>query len=249
MKRFLVLTKAMTLMHLRNRSTLFWNLAFPVFLLVIYSQIFGAMDVGGTGFMAWVVPGIVVLNILAFGLISSGTLMVNMREKGVLRRLQASPMPAGQLVGSYLLVNVLIALLQSVIIIVFAALFFKTPLTITGSLWALPMIVLGILTFVALGQMISGVAATAGAAVAIGQILNFSQMFITDMIMPMDFMPAWIQKVAPYLPAYAMVQLVRPPLVDGNLSTDLWPNLLVIAGYAIGAGLFAARLFRWTPRN
>ena len=249
MKRFLVLTKAMTLMHVRNRSTLFWNLAFPVFLLVIYSQIFGNMDVGNTGFMTWVVPGILVLNILAFGLISSGTVMVNMREKGVLRRLQASPMPAGQLVGSYLLVNLLIALLQSIIIIVFAALVFKTPLTIAGSLWALPMIVMGILTFVALGQMISGVAATAGTAVAIGQILNFSQMFVTDMIMPMDFMPAWIQKVAPYLPAYALVQLVRPPLVDGNLGADLWPNLLVMGGYAIGAGLIAARLFRWAPRT
>jgi ABC-2 type transport system permease protein len=249
MKRFLVLTKAMTLMHLRNRSTLFWNLAFPVFLLVIYSQIFGTMDVGGTGFMTWVVPGIIVLNILAFGLISSGTMMVNMREKGVLRRLQASPMPAGQLVGSYLLVNVLIALSQSTIIVVFAALVFKIPLTLTGTLLALPMMMLGILTFVALGQMISGVAATAGTAVAIGQILNFSQMFITDMIMPMEFMPAWIQKVAPYLPAYAMVQLVRPPLVDGNLCGDLWLNLLVTAGYAIVAGLFAARLFRWAPRT
>jgi ABC-2 type transport system permease protein len=247
-KRFLVLTKAMTLMHLRNRSTLFWNLAFPVFLLVIYSQIFGAMDVGGTGFMTWVVPGVVVFNILAFGLLSSGTLMVNMREKGILRRLQASPIPAGQLVGSYLLVNVLIALLQSTIIVVFAALVFRTPFTLTGILWALPMIVLGILTFVALGQVISGLAATAGVAVAIGQILNFSQMFITDMIMPMDFMPEWIQKVAPYLPAYAMVQLVRPPLVDGSLSPDLWSNLLVISAYSAVAGLVAARLFRWAPK-
>ena len=248
MKRFLVLTKAMTLMHLRNRSTLFWNLAFPVFLLVIYSQIFGAMDVGGTGFMTWVVPGVVVFNILAFGLLSSGTLMVNMREKGILRRLQASPIPAGQLVGSYLLVNVLIALLQSTIIIAFAALVFRTPLTLIGTLWALPMIIFGILTFVAMGQVISGVATTAGVAIAVGQILNFSQMFITDMIMPMDFMPEWIQKVAPYLPAYATVQLVRPPLVDGSLSPDLWPNLLVMAAYTILAGLVAARLFRWAPK-
>jgi ABC-2 type transport system permease protein len=206
------------------------------------------MDVGGTGFMAWVVPGVVVFNILAFGLLSSGTVMVNMREQGVLRRLQASPIPAGQLVGSYLLVNVLIALLQSTIIVVFAALVFRTPLTLTGALWALPMITLGILAFVALGQVISGVAATAGVAVVVGQILNFSQMFITDMIMPMDFMPEWIQKVAPYLPAYATVQLVRPPLVDGSLSPDLWPNLLVMAVYATVAGLVAARLFRWAPK-
>jgi ABC-2 type transport system permease protein len=248
MKRFLVLTKAMTVMHLRNRSTLFWNLAFPVFLLLIYSQIFGSMDVGGTGFMAWVVPGLVVFNILTFGLLSSGTLMVNMRERGVLRRLEASPVPAGQLVGSYLLVNVLIAMLQSTIIVVFAALVFRTPLTLTGTLCALPMVVLGVLTFVALGQVISGVAATAGVAVAIGQILNFSQMFITDMIMPMTFMPEWIQKIAPYLPAYAMVQLVRPPLLDGSVSPDLWRNLLVMVGYTVVAGLVAARLFRWAPR-
>ena len=249
MKRFVILTKAMTFMHLRNRSTLFWNLAFPIFLLVIYSQIFGKMDVGGQNFMTWVVPGVVVFNILAFGLLSSGTVMVNMRENGVLRRLQASPIPAGQLVGSYLLVNVLIALLQSTIILVFAALVFRTPLTFGGALRAFPMILFGILAFVALGQVISGVAATAGVAVAVGQILNFSQMFITDMIMPMDFMPEWIQKVAPYLPAYAVVQLVRPPLVDGNLSPDVWPNLLVVAAYTVVGGLVAARLFRWVPRT
>ena len=248
MRRYLVLTKAMTLMHLRNRSTLFWNLAFPVFLLVIYSQIFGAMDVGGIGFMAWVVPGVVVFNILSFGLLSSGTLMVNMREQGVLRRLQASPIPAAQLVGSYLLVNVLIALLQSTIILGFAAVVFRTPLTLGGALWALPMIILGTITFVALGQLISGVAATAGVAVAVGQILNFSQMFIADMIMPLDFLPDWLQKVAPFLPAYATVQLVRPPLVDGHLGPHVWPNLLLLAGYAIVAGLVAARLFRWSPR-
>jgi ABC-2 type transport system permease protein len=239
----------MTLMHVRNRATLFWNLAFPIFLLVIYSQIFGKMNVGGKDFMTWVVPGVVVFNILAFGLLSSGTMMVDMREKGVLRRLQASPIPAGQLVGSYLIVNILIALLQSTIILAFAALVFRIPLTPAGALRALPMIVFGILAFVALGQVISGVATTAGVAVVVGQILNFSQMFITDMIMPMDFMPEWIQQVAPYLPAYATVQLVRPPLVDGSLGADLWPNLLVLAAYAVVAGIVAARLFRWAPKT
>ena len=248
MKRFLVLTKAMTFMHLRNRTMLFWNLAFPVFLLVIYSQIFGEMDVGGQDFMTWVLPGVVVFNILAFGLLSSGTLMVQMREKGILRRLQASPVPAGQLVGSYLLVNVVIALLQSTILVVFAALVFGTPLRLEGVLRALPMVVLGILAFVALGQVISGLATTAAVAVVVGQVINFSQMFVTDMIMPIDFMPEWIQKVAPYLPAYATVQLVRPPLVDGRFGPDLGLNLLVMAAYTVVAGLLAAWLFRWAPR-
>lgn len=248
MKRFLTLTKAMFWMHLRNRSTLFWNLAFPLFILVIYSQVFDQNQVGGADYMTWVVPGVLVFNILTFGLLSSGTLMVQMREKGVLRRLQASPVPAASLVGSYLLVNVLIALLQSVLIVGFGAVAFGMPLTAGGTVRALPMVVVGILAFVALGQVISGVAPTAGAAVAVGQLLNFSQMFITDMIMPMWLMPAWVQKVAPYLPAYAVVQLVRPPLLQGTFAPHLGTHLLVVAAYIVGAGVTAAVLFRWSPR-
>ena len=249
MRRFLILTKAMLLIHLRNRATLFWNLAFPIFTLVIYSQVFGKSSTGNEDYMPWAVPGIVVFNIVAFGLLGSGTIMVNMREKGILRRLQASPIPPGQLVGSYLIVNVLIGVLQSATIVGFSALAFKVPLTPAGILRAFPMVVVGIVTCVALGQVISGIAPTAGAAVAIGQIVNFGQMFITDLVMPMAFMPEWIRQVAPYLPGYAVVQLVRPPLMDGTFSPELWSNLLVATVYALVAGIAAARLFRWSPRT
>ncbi len=249
MKRFITLTRAMFLMHVRNRSTLFWNLAFPIFLLIIYRVVFGEGLVGDTDYMTWVVPGVVVFNILAFGLLGSGTMMVQMREKGVLRRLQASPVPASQLVGSYLLVNVLLGLLQSALIVGFAVLVFGVSISGAGVLKALPMMVAGIVTFVALGQVISGVAPTAGAAVAVGQIVNFSQMFITDMIMPIEAMPAWLQDAAPYLPAYAVVQLVRSPFLNGTFSEGVGIHLLVAAGYTLVAGLVAARLFRWAPKQ
>lgn len=249
MKRFTTLTKAMLLLHLRNRATLFWNLAFPIFILVIYAVVFGKLTVGDADFMTWVVPGVLVFNILAFGLLGSASMIVQMREKNILRRLQATPVPSGQLVGSYLLVNVLIGILQCILILVFAALFFDASITLRTALIAFPMIVIGILCFVGMGQVISGVAATAGAAIAVGQIINFSQMFISDLVMPLEMMPDFIQKIAPYLPAYAVVQLVRPPLIDGGMSPDFWRNLLVVAAYTLLAAFLAARLFRWEPRS
>lgn len=248
MKRFALLTKAIFLMNIRNQLTLFWNLVFPVFLLVIYYFAFGQGQVGDTNYITWIVPGVVVFNILSFGLLSSGTMMVNMREKGILQRLQATPVPALSLVGSYLLVNVLIGLLQSILIVSFAALAFGMPLTWTGALRTLPMVIVGIVTFVAVGQVISGATPTTGAAVIVGQVLNFSQMFITDMVMPIRMMPIWLQKVAPYLPAYAVVQLVRPPLLEGQFSPELGFNLLVAIAYIVIATLIAARLFRWAPK-
>ena len=47
MRRFLIFTKAMFLIHLRNREVLFWNFAFPVFLMLIY------------GLIAWVIDRVV----------------------------------------------------------------------------------------------------------------------------------------------------------------------------------------------
>ena len=199
--------------------------------------------------MTWVIPGVIVFNILAYGLLSSSTVMVELRQKGVLRRLQASPVPARQLVGSYLTVNILVCTLQASLILAFSVLVFHTSLTLSSALLAFPVVVAAVITCVALGQVIAGVAPTVGVAVIIGQIANFSQMFITDMIMPIEMMPDWLQKVAPYLPAYAVVQLVRPPLVTGRFGPELGPNLLVAGIYALAAGLLAAVLFRWAPKE
>jgi ABC-2 type transport system permease protein len=175
--------------------------------------------------------------------------MMTMRENGVLRRLQATPMPAGQIVGAYLLVNVVTVLLQSLLIIAVAVLLFDATVSAAGLLLTLPMLLVGIITFVALGQIVSGVAQTAGVAVMVGQLAYFALLFVTDMILPLEALPAWLQRVAVWLPSYAVVQLVRTPLMLGEIDPALGRNLLLAAVYIVVAGVLAARLFRWAPRS
>lgn len=249
MKRFIMTCKGMLLMTLRDRATLFWNLAFPIFLLLIYSMVFSRGTVGNVNYMAWVIPGVLVFNILAFGLISSGAQMTTLREGGALNRLRASPLPASQLVGSYLLIYVLIGILQCALILIFSVLVYDFPLDSINLLMVIPMLVLAILSSVAIGQSISALVVSAGAIVAVAQIFNFSQMFITDLVMPLEMMPDWIQKIAPYLPAYAVVRLVRPPLLEGVYGPETLTSLLILIGYTSIAVLLAARFFRWEPRK
>jgi ABC-2 type transport system permease protein len=249
MSRFLFLTKAMFLIHIRNRITMFWNMVFPVFIMVIYALIFGNSTVGTLSYMTWVLPGVIVLNILAYGLMGSSSMLVNLREQGVLRRLQATPVPAFEIIGSYLIVNVAVAAIQVGLVLATAALFFGFDLTLLALLRSLPMILAAILVSVALGMIVSGLAPKAGVALAVGQILYFSQMFITDMIMPIERMPEWLQSAARFLPGYAITQLVRAPLVFGEWDPALLPNLLLLAGYAALAAVLAAVFFRWAPRS
>ena len=47
MRRLLILTRYMVRMFLRDRYMLFWNTVFPVFLLLIFGTVFGAIRVDG----------------------------------------------------------------------------------------------------------------------------------------------------------------------------------------------------------
>ena len=136
---------------------------------------------------------------ISFGLVSSAAVLVDMREKGILRRLRATPLPAGQLLGAYLVVNLLLGLCQGGQILLSASLLYHVPLTFAGLLLGVPMIVAGALTFLALGQIISGLAPKAGVATASGMTVYFGLMFISDLIFPLSQLPAWLQFVDPGL--------------------------------------------------
>lgn len=242
MKRFLILTKAIFLMHLRNGFVLFWNFAFPVLLMLIYGVVMSQ-------YMDYMTPGVIVLNALSFGLVGSSNMMLEMREKSVLRRMQASPLPAGQLIGSYLLVNLLIGILQSTLIIIAGVLLYKVPVSALSLALAYPMILVGLLAFMALGGIISGAAAKAGTATAVGMTIYSSLMFISDMVFPLDMLPNWMRNIVPYLPAYPVVQLVRSALLEATLDPKWLTHLVLLVAYGLSATFIAAKLFRWEPKT
>lgn len=249
MRRFFIFTKALFLLHLRNRMILFWNIAFPILLLFLYGFAFNNGTVDNSTFMTWVTPGVMVVNALSFGLITSSSMMMNLRENGVLRRLQATPMPAAHLVLSYLVVNVVLVLLQSVCIVITAVLLFDAALSLAGVSLALPMMLVGIITFTAMGQVINSIVPTAAVANMVGQIVYFVLMFLTDMVIPLETLPGRVAEFAAYMPSYAVVQLVRSPLLGGEMATEMGQYITITAVYTLVALLLAARFFRWEPRG
>ena len=245
----LILARTMVRMFLRDRYTLFWNTVFPVFLLLIFGTMFGATQVGGQQYMVWLLPGIVVLNLMAFGLIRSSATMVEMRQQGVLRQLRATPVPVLHLVGSYIVVDVLLCLAQSAMLVLVAVVVYKVPFTVQGAVRALPMVLTGALAFVALGQFFSSVLTNISAAIGVGQVLHYSLMFVSDLFMPRQSLPDWLQHVSAYLPAYAVVQVVRPPLLAQAWRADVAWYLLLAVLYGVAATLLTVRLFRWEPQQ
>jgi ABC-2 type transport system permease protein len=141
-----------------------------------------------------------------------------------------------------------VCLLQCMVVITTAVLFFGMRPSVQQMLMALPMIVASIIAFVAIGQAISSLTPKMGIALAIGQIVYFAQMFITNLVIPIDELPTWLASIAKWLPAYGVAELVRGPFLRNNFGEQPALNLMVLLGYTLLAGFVAARWFRWEPK-
>jgi ABC-2 type transport system permease protein len=242
MRRFLILTKANMLINLRNRTTLFWNFVFPIGLILLYGVIWYDQ-------IAWLTAGIVVLNLMSSGLLGDASRLANMRERGILRRVQATPLPAWQLIASYVVTRLVMVLLQSAAIIATAALIYKATFSWQGLAAAVPLALVGGLVFLLLGQLISAVAPSSAAANAIGQAVYFPLMFLSNLFLPSEILPDWLSGITRWSPASMLVDMVRPAMLPIPAAQSGLANMLGLAIYGALALILAARFFRWESRR
>src|SRR5262249_25381408 len=78
----------------------------------------------GSRAIDYLVPGILAMSIIQLGLFTAIPI-INMREKGILKRLRATPLPKGALVGSQITQRVFIAMLQTAVILGLGGALFK----------------------------------------------------------------------------------------------------------------------------
>ena len=108
---------------LRNRQSQFFALALPVLFLVIFASVFGGnghttQGPGGPiSTSVYYVPGIIALGVIAacFGnLVASVTAQ---RERGVLKRRRATPVPAAAIIAGRVLTAIVIAVAMAAVLL------------------------------------------------------------------------------------------------------------------------------------
>ena len=140
--------------------------------------------------------------------------LVQQREKLILKRLGATPLPRWTLVGSNIIMRLLIAGAQTVLILGIGAAVFGVQ--IVGS-W--PMIagfvVLGALAFTSIGYVIASFARTEEAANGMTSVVQFPLMFLSGIFFPIEFMPEWLRAVATFMPLTYLGDALRQTMVGG----------------------------------
>jgi len=193
--------------------------------------------------ISYLVPSILGMSLMQLGVFAAIPLVAD-RQKLILKRLQATPLRRWQLVGSNVLMRLLIAVIQTVIIVGVGTAFYHVQ--IAGS-WLLigMLILLGSLAFIALGYVIASFAATEEAANGMTSAVQFPLMFLSGTFFPIDSMPDAIRAVARVLPLTYLGDGLRQLMVDGTPFAPLWVCFAFLAVWLVVCFGIAARFFKW----
>ena len=192
---------------------------------------------------AYFVPSILAMALMQLGIFAAIPLVAQ-REKLILKRLNATPLSRATLVASNVLMRVLIAIVQTVLIVGIGSVLFGV--TIVGNVLLVGgFIVLGALTFLALGYVIASYARTEESANALTSVMQFPLMFLSGIFFPIEFMPEWLRPIATFLPLTYLGDALRQTMVGGSAYAPLPVDALVLGGWLVVSFLVAARFFRW----
>ena len=204
---------------------------------------FQTIQTNDLSFISYLVPSILGMSLMQVGVFAAIPLVAD-RQKLILKRLQATPLRRWQLVGSNVLMRLLIAVLQTVIIVGVGSVFYHVQ--IAGS-WPLigALILLGSLAFIALGYVIASFASTEDAANGMTGAVQFPLMFLSGTFFPIDAMPDALKTVARILPLTYLGDGLRQVMVDGTPFAPLWFCFAFLLAWLIVMFGIAARFFRW----
>ncbi|MEO8288650.1 MAG: ABC transporter permease [Chloroflexota bacterium] len=252
-RRFMLLVQANFLMYIRNKAAMFWVVLFPIGLMLIFGAIYGNQTIGpessGLTLISFITPGLIVLSIMSNGLVGNAGAMANFREKGILRRVQTTPLPVAHLILSRVVMQSCIMIGQAALMLATSVVVFNARYDVAGLLSALPWIVLGSVVFMAMGQAVAALVRKEETVSVVTQVINFPLMFLGGLWMPVTSMPDWLQGVSKFLPSTMLADLVRTPMLSSFHIEPTIPfamALLGITAYLVGSVALSARFFKWS---
>ena len=190
------------------------------------------------------VPAILALVLMVMTLVLSSMGVVREKEIGTMEQIMVTPIRSWQLISGKLFPYALIGLIDVFLVTGLVVLWFRIPLR--GSfLLLIALTMLLVLNNLGLGLLVSTVArnqqqAMMGAAF----VLMLPQIYLSGLIFPIENMPQAIQVFTYAIPLRYFTTILRGIFLKGSGLAVLWPEALLLAGFALAFLTLASLRFR-----
>jgi ABC-type multidrug transport system permease subunit len=198
----------------------------------------------GARYIDFVVPGLLGMNLMGSAMWGLGFAIVEARQKKLLKRLVASPMPKWQYLASFLLSRLAMLTVEVGFFLGFSWLVFGVPFR--GPLWQL--IVLCLLTslaFSALGLLVSSRAKTMEAASGLMNLVMLPMWILSGIFFSASRFPAVVQPLVRALPLTAAIETMRGNMLQGMSIEKMPVQVGILVAWFVVPFVVSLRIFKW----
>ncbi len=242
LKRILAIVKIEYKSLIRSPAPLYMILLLPVALVLLFSLMFRSIIIEdvGTSVFEFLVPGLYAFSGL-FMAVPVSLSFSEEREQGLLKRINTTPMTGSEFIGSHLISNMSMAIIQVAIIAVLTFLMGFRGAT-EGIVFAFVLMVIFSISTIGFGLITATISKSAKAAGGIIQIFVLPQQFLASGLYPL---PTEAKVVSQFMPLhYASDALTL--LFNGVALSDIniWVDLIILSLFSIGIIIVGIFLFK-----
>ena len=227
----------------RNPAAAFFTFVFPLMFMVIFNVLIGRGNSDASRFFT---PAIIVFAVITATYTNLAMSVTMARDDGILKRMRGTPLPAWAYLAGRIGHAIAIGVLLVIIVAAFGAVFYGVEVPWPQLPELLLTLVLGAATFCVLGLALTAFVPNADAAPAVVNATILPLLFISNVFIPLDGAPAWIDALSSFFPVRHFADAMLDVYAGGGLA---WSDLGVMAAWAVAGAVIALRFFSWEPRQ
>lgn len=179
------------------------------------------------------VPGVMTIILMLVSAMMTSISITREKELGTMEILLVSPLKPFQVIVGKVVPYIFLSVINAIIIVVLSIFVFKMP--VEGSLFLLGLeSVLFIITALALGILISTVAATQQTAMMISLMgLMLPVILLSGFIFPVASMPFILQLISNIVPAKWFIIIIKGIMLKGVGLQFIWKETLILLGMTV----------------
>jgi oleandomycin transport system permease protein len=217
----------------------------PIMFLLLFTYVFGGAIAGSTGdYLTFALPGLIVQNAL-FGTLNTGLGLSTDLTKGVFDRLRALPIarwaPLAGRIGADVAKQ---AWAMALLLGLGAVMGFRVGTNVAGVLGAFGLLLVVALAFSWISVLVGVLVSEPDKVMMFGFAVMFPLTFVSNVFVPTDTMPGWLQSWVDVNPVTIVADAIRGLLVAGPVAAPVTGALLWAAGIVAVFGPLSVRAFR-----
>jgi ABC transporter DrrB family efflux protein len=219
----------------------------PVMFVLLFRYVFGgAIDVGGTSYVNFLMAGIFVQTV-AFGSMTTGIGLAEDLQKGLVDRFRSLPMARSAVLTGRTIADLVRNMFVVIVMLAVGLLVgFRPEAGVLGWVAAIGLLLLLSFAFSWIGATIGLMVRSVEAVQSAGFIWLFPLTFASSAFVQTDSMPSWLQTFADRQPMTQVIDAVRGFLLDQPVGSHGWQAFAWCVGILLVFIPLSVSLYRHT---